>query len=113
MTQLALLRALVAACTLRQMLEQEMPVSPLQLSQAMAQLVLECEELIEDRDCLIPLALVRQRVDGFLREDARTETAEALLRFARHALLRLIARLWTRLDIERGAFGGSPQAVKC
>ncbi len=114
MTQLVLLRALVAASTLRQVLEQQMPVSRLQLSQAMAQLILECEELIEDRECLIPLAFVRHRVDSFLREEVRTETAEVLLPFARHTLLRLIARLWTRLDIERAAYRGhSSQAVKC
>lgn len=112
MTELALLRALVAAYTLRQVLHEE-SVSSGQLSQARAQLLveMECEDLIEDRDCLIPLAVVREWSGIFLREKALAETEDrsfphsstAALRFARHALSRLIARLWTLTDMKRRA----------
>ncbi len=97
------MRALVAACTLHEVLEAPPPVARLQLSDAMARLVLECEQLIEDRECLISLAFIRQRVDSLVQEQVRDETAEALLRFARNGLLRLLARLWSRLDSERAA----------
>lgn len=103
MTQLAPVRALAAACTLRQLLDREETVCSPQVGQATARLVVECDELIGDLECLISLAFVRQRIQRFMREDARAETAEVSLRLARHALLRLIERLWDLLNFERGA----------
>lgn len=119
---LVLLRALVAACTLRDVLDQNERVCSLQLSAAMGQLVLECEQLISDRECLIPLALLRQRVEAFVGEERAAKTADrpfawspagqGLLRFAQHALSRLIARLWALLDIERLACSNVSQAAR-
>lgn len=120
-TELSLLHALVAASTLRGTLEEER-TSSLRLGEATAQLVFKCEPFIEDRELLIPLALVRQRLDIHIEETARqasearhladSPAASAHLRFARHALLRLTARLWMLLDAERGRAGSEPARAR-
>jgi hypothetical protein len=106
--QLVLLRALVSAYVLRELLEKQAP-SSLQLCEAMAQLLLQCGELIDDRDCRVPLALIRERIGAYLEQGSVAGSSlgrsgdDALLRFARHSLLRLIARLWALQDAERNA----------
>lgn len=122
MTQSAVIRALIAACTLRQALEEE-TIDPSRLSQAKAQLVLECEGLLDDRECLIPLAFVRERMSMFLQENALAETenhsfvrsprAATHLRFTRHMVLRLIARLWILQEVERAALYGASESAQC
>lgn len=86
-------------------------VCPVQLDAAMGQLVAECEALIGDRECLVPLALLRQGVEAFGEEETAQKNA-GLLQFPRYALSRLMARLWVLLDVQRQAASSASGAVK-
>jgi hypothetical protein len=101
--EIVLLRALLAGCMLRRLLDAQAPASA-EAREALAQLVYECEQLLDDRECLVHLAVLRhiERSGGVRRPD----TAHAL----KLPLGRLLSRLWLRLDADRPRADGMGEA---
>lgn len=64
----SVIRALSATSQLRLLLSQEGEPSDPQLNIAFTQLFWHCEPLIQERACLVPLALLRERIRIYLLE---------------------------------------------
>jgi hypothetical protein len=114
-TELAALRGLVAAYTLRQVLHEEKSISRRELRDAMARLAFECRAGFGDRDCVTALALVQLRIQLLLDGgNGRISTQENAADFqvALRALSALIERLWALANAARhpGSVSSSPLA---
>ncbi len=104
MIELMISRALESTSRLRSLLEQglerkQRPTAA-ELEDAMAELLAECEPLIDDRACLVPLALLLQRVHSdpavdrlFAHSGKRAIRHDEFLRLALHDVARLFAGL--------------------
>ena len=100
MNQQSVIQALTSASDLLLLLSQAEEPSDSQLSTAFAQIFWTCEPLIEERACLIPLALLRERIRKYLLERGMEGSPPRLYphRSQHHATLHLILKDTERLQ---------------